>query len=140
MLIIWSGNNIWIIYFQKFSHVFFSTTVFPLITLKIVVLIKLVKKWSISWKGNNTTYFLKAMQCNNNKWIWYCEDHPYINHLDVSSHWQKLGYSHKTERKYLILRSILNWFRYGLLSVETNSKVTFTPITMPCPDMCCWML
>ena len=36
------------------------------------------------------------MQRDDKKRIRHCEYHPNVNHLDISSHWQRLGDPHKT--------------------------------------------
>ena len=43
---------------------------------------------------------LQAMQSNDNKWIGHCEYHPDVNHLDVSSQWQRVGDSHEAKEMH----------------------------------------
>ena len=38
------------------------------------------------WSSVNCN-LLQAMQGDDHKWIWHCEYHPDINHLDITSHW-----------------------------------------------------
>ena len=45
---------------------------------------------------------LQAVQRDDHKWVGHCEYHPDVNHLDITSHWQRLGNSHETEIEWII--------------------------------------
>ena len=80
--------------------------------------------------GSSTLiYLLQAMQNDDSKWVWHCEYHPDVNHLDIPSHWQRLGYSHETETEWIL--EILIWMK--LLThyvVKTKSRVALTSMTI----------
>ena len=58
------------------------------------------------------------MKKNDKEWVCHGEDHPDINHLDVSSVWQTVGNSHETEtiKIYIIFFQI----RFFLLCCQNQ--------------------
>ena len=54
------------------------------------------------------------MQHNDNEGIGHCENHPDVNHLDVSSQWQRVGDTHEAKEMQ----------RYYVLEVDGNRLLT----------------
>ena len=69
------------------------------------------------------------MACYDKEWVWHCENHPNINHLDISSFGQWLRDTHETiHRKYRRSYPLLFFRSYYV--VKTKRRVVFTSITI----------
>ena len=68
------------------------------------------------------------MQRDDKKRIRHCEYHPNVNHLDISSHWQRLGDPHETVTHKNVFGKTITYKTYYV--VNTNSRVAFTSMTI----------